>query len=134
MAEPGREKKLLTQLSRRQRQIMDAVFRLGSATAKEIREGMPDPPTLDAVRRMIRVLEDRGLLRHRKDGPRHVYVPTARPAKARRSALDHVVRVHFQGSVSAAMASLIESHADELSPEDLTELTRLIREARREGR
>lgn len=121
-------------LSRRERQIMDVVYRLGKATATEIVEGIPDPPTKDAIRRLIRILEEKGLLRHEEDGPRHVYHPTLAPEKARISALDHLLRTHFHGSVSQAVAALLESSADGLSESELRRITDLIEEARKEGR
>src|SRR5207245_10313208 len=79
-------------LGRRERQIMDAVYRRGRASVAEVRAGLPDPPTYSAVRGMLRFLEDKGLLRHEQDGVRYVYIPTVAPAKARRSALRHLVR------------------------------------------
>ena len=121
-------------LSRRERQIMDVVYRLGRATATEIVEGIPDPPTKDAVRRLIRILEEKGLLRHEVDGPRHVYHPTLAPEKVRISALDHLLQTHFRGSVSQAIAALLESSADSLTAGELQRITDLIEEARKEGR
>ena len=123
-----------SRLSRRERQIMDVVFRLGRATAAEIAAGIPDPPTRDAVRRLIRILEEKGFLRHEVAGQCHVYYPTVEPERARISALDHVVRTHFKGSVSQAITALLESSAVELTDEDLERITALIDEARKEGR
>ncbi len=125
---------LTSRLSRRERQIMDVVFRLGRATAAEILAGIPDPPSRDAIRRLIRILEEKGFLNHVPDGPRHVYFPTVKPENARRTALDHVIQTHFRGSVSQAIAALLESSAEELTEEDLERITTLIDEARREGR
>jgi len=121
-------------LSRRERQIMDVVYRLGNATATEIADGIPDPPTKDAVRRLIRILEEKGLLRHEADGPRHVYHPTLPPELARISALDHLIQTHFRGSVSQAITALLESSADRLTDGELQRITDLIEEARKEGR
>lgn len=98
-----------SRLSRRERQIMDAVYRLGSATATEIVDSLPDPPTKDAIRRLIRILEEKGWLRHEVEGVHHVYHPTVPADQARRSALDHVIQTHFRGSVSQAIAALLES-------------------------
>ncbi len=123
-----------SRLSRRERQIMDVVYRLGKATATEIVDGIPDPPTKDAIRRLIRILEEKGLLRHEADGPRHVYHPTLAPEKARISALDHLLQTHFRGSVSQAIAALLESSADGLTEGELKRITDLIEEARKEGR
>ncbi len=123
-----------SRLSRRERQIMDAVYRLGKATATEIVAGIPDPPTKDAIRRLIRILEEKGLLRHEVEGPRHVYYPTFPAEQARISALDHVIRTHFRGSISQAIAALIETSGQDLSEKDLERITSLIDEARKEGK
>ena len=123
-----------SRLSRRERQIMDVVFRLGKATAAEIVAGIPDPPTKDAIRRLIRILEEKEFLRHEADGQCHVYYPTVAPERARMSALDHVVQTHFKGSVSQAITALLESSADNLTDEDLAQITALIDEAKKEGR
>jgi len=133
---PKKEKPKPTQanLSRRERQIMDAVFRKGKATAVQIQASIPDPPSHDAIRRLIRILEEKGFLRHEIDGPRHVYYPTIEPERARRSALDHVVDTYFKGSVSQAIAALIESSPEGLSEQEFKELTDLIKEANKEGR
>jgi predicted transcriptional regulator len=121
-------------LSRRERQIMDAVYRLGKATAVEIVDSIPDPPTRDAVRRLIRILEEKGWLRHEVDGARHVYYPTLPPEEARRSALDHVIRTHFSGSVSQAIAALLESSASEMTDGERRQIRDLIEDVRKEGR
>jgi predicted transcriptional regulator len=113
---------------------MDAVFKLGKATAADIVACIPDPPTSDAIRRLIRILEEKGLLDHEVDGIRHVYFSTIEPKKASESALDHVVQTHFKGSVSQAIAALLESSAETLTGKDLSELSDLIREAAKEGR
>jgi len=123
-----------SRLSRRERQIMDVVFRLGRATAAEIVAGIPDPPTKDAIRRLIRILEEKQFLRHEIDGQTHVYYPTVAPERARMSALDHVIHTYFKGSVSQAITALLESSADNLTDEDLAQITALIDEAKKEGR
>ena len=123
-----------SRLSRRERQIMDVVYRLGKATATEIVDGIPDAPTKDAIRRLIRILEEKGFLRHEADGPRHVYYPTLAPEQARMSALDHLLQTHFRGSVSQAIAALLESSADGLTDRELQRITALIEEARKEGK
>src|SRR3954464_12538943 len=94
-------------LSRRERQIMDAIYRRGRATAAEVLEDMPDPPSYSAVRAMLRLLEEKGHLRHEQDGPRYVFMPTAPRDRASRSALTHVVRTFFDGSASEAVAALL---------------------------
>lgn len=133
MASRRRKKQPPQYLSKRERQIMDAVFKLGKATAADIVACIPDPPTSDAIRRLIRILEEKGLLDHEVDGIRHVYFSTIEPEKASKSALDHVVQTHFKGSVSQAIAALLES-AETLTGKDLSEISDLIREAAKEGR
>ena len=123
-----------SRLSRRERQIMDAVYRLGSATATKIVDSLPDPPTKDAIRRLIRILEEKGWLRHEVEGVRHVYHPTVPADQARRSALDHVIQTHFRGSVSQAIAALLESSGHDLTDQELREIGVLIQDAKKAGR
>lgn len=128
---PGRRKKdiLEHQLSRRERQIMSAVYRLGRATVAEITENIPDPPTQDAVRRLCHILADKGLLKARPDGQRKVYTPTINSHKARHSALDNVIDTFFGGSPGMLVAALLENRGDKLSAEEIERLTRLIEQA-----
>lgn len=121
-------------LSRRERQIMDAVYRLGRATAAEVRERLPDPPSYSAVRAMLRVLESKGHLRHEQDGPRYVFRPTVPAEKARRSALRQLVQTFFDGSAEKAVAALLDASAADMSEAELDRLTALIEQARQEGR
>jgi predicted transcriptional regulator len=121
-------------LSRRERQIMDVVYRLGRAGATEVLDGMPEPPSYSAVRAMLRVLEEKGHLRHEQDGTRYVYLPTLSRARARRSALRSVVDTFFEGSAEQAVAALLDVSRDDLSKDDLDRLATLIEQARREGR
>src|SRR4051812_14912421 len=121
---------LHTQLSRRETQIMDVVFQLGEATAAEILEHLPDPPSYSSVRALLTILEDKGHLTHRRDGTRYVYAPTMANEKARRSALDHMLKTFFSGSAPQVVAALLSTN--DLSPEDLEELARLIEQARNE--
>ena len=114
-------------LGKRERQIMDVVYRRGRATASEVLEELPDPPSYSSVRAMLRYLEDKGHLRHEQDGPRYVYLPTAPADQVRGSALAHVVRTFFDGSVSTAVAALLESKP--LSREEYERLSRLLDEA-----
>ncbi|HSU15535.1 BlaI/MecI/CopY family transcriptional regulator [Longimicrobium sp.] len=100
-------------LGRRERQIMDAVYRLGRATAAEVLAELPDPPSYSAVRGMLRLLEDKGYLRHEQDGPRYVYLPTTARDEARRSALAHLVRTFFNDSRENAVAALLDQPLDE---------------------
>jgi predicted transcriptional regulator len=121
---------LHTQLSRRETQIMDVVFQLGEATAAEILEHLPDPPSYSSVRALLTILEDKGHLTHRRDGTRYVYTPTLANETARQSALDHMLKTFFSGSAPQVVAALLSGN--DLSPEDLEELARLIEQARKE--
>lgn len=121
-------------LSRREKQIMDVVYRLGRATASEVREGLPDPPGYSAVRALLRVLEEKGHLRHESDGPRYVYLPTVPARRASRSALRGVLDTFFGGSAEHAVAALLDLSREDLTEEDLDRLARLIDRARSEGR
>ncbi len=121
----------LGQLGRRERQIMDVIFRLGRVSAAEVRAELTDPPSYSAVRGMLRLLEEKGYLRHEQDGPRYVYAPTADPEQVSRGALRHVVRTFFDNSAASAMAAMLGSDAERLSDEELDRLELLIEEARR---
>ena len=124
----------LSSLSRRERQIMDVIFRLGEASAAEVMEEMPDPPSYSAVRAMLRILEEKGEVTHTQDGPRYVYAPTVAPEKARRSALRHILRTFFDGSAELAVAALLDDAGKNLSEDELDRLASLIEQARTEGR
>jgi predicted transcriptional regulator len=119
-------------LSRRERQIMDALYQAGRATAAEIREAMPDPPSYSAVRTMLRILEEKGHVRHNLDGTRYVYIPTVARDKAKRSALKHLVNTFFDGSASQAMAALFELSPRDLSDDEISRLRRLIDTAKKD--
>jgi predicted transcriptional regulator len=121
-------------LSRRERQIMDVLHAQGQATAAEVLAALPDPPGYSAVRALLRILEEKGHARHRREGARYVYVPRTSPELARRSALQRVVSTFFQGSVAQAMAALLETADTQLSDTELTRLQQLIKKARKEGR
>ncbi|WP_145373912.1 BlaI/MecI/CopY family transcriptional regulator [Symmachiella dynata] len=118
------------QLSRRERQIMDIVYRRGSATAAEIRAELADPPSYSTVRTLLRVLLEKGHLKHKQDGPRYVYSPTLSAEKARRSALKQVLTTFFDGSAEKAMATLIDMSSAKLSQQDLNQLAQLIEHAK----
>jgi len=120
-------------MSRRERQLMEVIYRLGQASAQEVLDALPDPPSYSAVRALLRVLEDKGHLKHRVDGPRYVYVPTVPREKARARALRQVVGTFFEGSAGAAAAALLDLSHDDLSDEELARLEALIRRAREEG-
>lgn len=121
-------------LSRRERQIMDIIYRLGQATAQEVRESLEAAPSYSAVRAHLRVLEEKEHLRHRWDGPRHVFEPTVSRDRARRSALKNLLRNFFDGSHEEMMAALLEGSAGNLSDAELKKLARMIEQARKEGR
>jgi predicted transcriptional regulator len=121
-------------LSRRERQIMDVLYRLGRATAAEILAGLPDPPSYSAVRAMLRVLEEKKQIRHEEKDLRYVYLPIVPREKARRSAIAHLLNTFFDGSAEQAMAALLSVSAAELKPEDFDRLAALIEQARKEGR
>lgn len=120
------------ELSRRERQIMDVIYARGQATAAEVATALPDPPSYSAVRALLRILEQKGHLRHQEDGPRYVFLPTVSRDRARRSAMRNLVRTFFDGSPAQAVAALIDQ-AD-LSDDDMARLADLIDKARKEGR
>ena len=120
-------------LSRRERQIMDAIYRLERATAAEVMDAIPDPPSYSAVRAMLRVLEEKGHLKHEQDGPRYVFSPVVARDTARRSALKHLVRTFFDGSTEGAVAALLQAEG-KLSRAELERLSGLIEKAKTEGR
>jgi predicted transcriptional regulator len=120
------------QLSRRERQIMDVIYARGQATAAEVTAALPDPPSYSAVRALLRILEQKGHLRHQEDGPRYVFLPTVSRDRARRSALRNLVRTFFDGSPAQAAAALIDQA--ELTDDDRDRLASLIEKARKEGR
>jgi len=122
----------LNDLSRRERQIMDIVYRGGRVTAAEVNERLPDPPSYSAARTLLRILEDKGHLRHELDGTRYVYLPVVAKQSARRSALRDVVETFFDGSAEKVVAALLDR--DGLSDEELERLSSLIEQARKEGR
>jgi predicted transcriptional regulator len=119
-------------LSRRERQIMDVIYARGQATAAEVVAALPDPPSYSAVRALLRILEQKGHLRHQEDGPRYVFLPTVSRDRARKSALRNLVRTFFDGSPAQAAAALIDQ-AD-LSDDDAVRLAEIIEKARKEGR
>jgi predicted transcriptional regulator len=122
------------ELTRRERQIMDVIYRLGRATAQDVLDHIPEPPSYSAVRALLRLLEERGHVRHVTEGQKYVYLPAVGRSDARRSALSHVVRTFFGGSVEQAIATLVDSSRAKLSPEELERLSELIEKAKKEGR
>ena len=121
-------------LSRRERQIMDVIYKLGKASAADVLEGLPNPPSYSAVRAMLRLLEEKGYIRHEQDGPRYVFSPTVAREKARRSALKQMMQTFFDGSTTDAVAALLDISRSKLSEEELDSLSRMIEEARKRGR
>lgn len=122
------------EFSRRERQIMDVVYRLGEATASEILEEISQPPSYSGVRALLRVLEDKGHLQHREEGARYVYAPTVSREKASVGALKQVLKTFFEGSASQAVSALLGSSKRGLSKEELDELSALIEAERKKGR
>jgi predicted transcriptional regulator len=121
-------------LSRRERQIMDVIYARGRATAQEVTENIPDPPSYSAVRALLRVLEDKGHLRHEQDGPRYVFLPVVTRERASQSALRQLVRTFFDDSASQTMAALLDLKSRQLDDSELDRLAQLIERARKEGR
>jgi BlaI family penicillinase repressor len=121
-------------LSRRERQIMDVLYRLGRATAAEILENLPEPPGYSAVRAMLRVLEEKKHIRHEEKDLRYVFLPVVPRDKARRSAVRHMLDTFFEGSPEQAVATLLDVSGTTLSADDFDRLAALIEKARQEGR
>ena len=121
-------------LSRRERQIVDILYTQGRATAAEVQSALPDPPSYSAVRAMLRILEEKGHIRHEQDGPRYVFSPKTPRDKARRSAIRHVMETFFEDSPEQAVAALLDVSSSKLSEEELDRLARLIENARLEGK
>ena len=121
-------------LSRRERQIMDALHQRGRATAAEVQAALPEAPSYSAVRALLRILEEKGHIKHRREGARYVYLPLRSRIAARRSALKRVVSTFFQGSVTQAMAALLETADTQLPDSELHKLQQIIEQARKEGR
>jgi predicted transcriptional regulator len=113
---------------------MEIVYARGSATAAEVLESLPDPPSYSAVRAMMRILEEKGHLTHRHDGPRYVYSPVVPRTAARRSALKQLVKTFFDGSATQAVAALLDMSESQLSADEADELAALIDKAKREGK
>jgi predicted transcriptional regulator len=120
-------------LSRRERQIMDILHAKEAVTAVEIRAALPDAPGYSAVRALLRILEEKGHVKHRQDGPRYVYLPRASRESASRSAVKRLVATFFQGSVTQAVAALLESADTKLSDAELDKLRQMIKQAKKEG-
>lgn len=122
-----------TGLTRRERQIMDILYRRGSATAAEVLEDLPGDTHYSTVRTQLRVLEEKGHVRHEEKGLRYIYSPSVSRNAARKSALRHVVQTFFDGSAEKAVAALLGGEASRLSEEELERIADLIARARKDG-
>jgi predicted transcriptional regulator len=120
-------------LSRRERQILDVLYKAGRATAAEVQQAMPAAPSYSAVRTLLRILEDKGHVRHEQDGARYVYLPTVGRDTAKRSALRHMLNTFFEGSTSQAIAALLDEDSSKLSNQDWDRLDAAVKRARKEG-
>ncbi len=126
------KKRILHQLSRRERQIMDALYQLGEGSVSDVQQALADPPSYSSVRTLLGVLENKGFVRHKKAGRAYMYLPTISRDKARDSALKHMVQTFFDGSVEHVVAALITQSGGKLSDEDFERLEKLIRQKRKE--
>ena len=118
-------------LSRRERQIMDILYRSGKATSAEVMAAMPDPPSYSSVRTMLRILEEKGHVRHEQDGARYVFVPAVRRDQAKRTELRRLINTFFDGSASQVMAALLDMSTRDLSDKEIADLRRLIDKAQK---
>jgi predicted transcriptional regulator len=125
------QKTNIPQLSKRERQIMDAIYRRGRATAAEVRAEMPDAPTYTTVRGLLRILEQKGHLRHEEDGLKFVYSPSLPRQRAGASILSHIVRTFFDGSAANAMAAMLGSTERSVNAAELERLSDLVKKERR---
>ena len=123
---------LPTHLSRRERQIMDILYRRGKASASEVREAMPEAPSYSAVRAMLRVLEEKGHVKHQAEGLKYVYVPVVAREKAKRSAVKHILDTFFGGSAEQIVAALLDVSATQLTREELDRMSAMIEKAKLE--
>lgn len=121
-------------LSRRERQIMDVLYRLGSATAAEVQANIDDAPSYSAIRALLRILVDKGHIKHSYDGPRYVYAPIVSRPVAQKSALKQLVKTFFDGSTSNAVAALLDMSGKDLSDGELEKLAKIVDQAKREGK
>lgn len=128
------KKKTLTSMSRRERQIMGIIYRKGEATAAEVRNLLPDPPSYSSVRALLRVLEDKRYLKHKEQGPRYVYTPTINLDKAKVSELKHLMQTFFSDSTERVFSTLMDISGTDLTDEELNRMAKLIEEARKEGK
>jgi BlaI family transcriptional regulator, penicillinase repressor len=121
-------------LSRRERQIMDILYQRGKASASDVREAMPDAPSYSAVRAMLRILEEKGHIKHQAEGLKYVYVPTVARDKAKRSAVKHLLDTFFKESPEQVVAALLDVSSMRLTREELDRMAEMIEKAKREGK
>ncbi len=121
-------------LSRRERQIMDILYQHGKSSATAVREAMPDAPGYSAVRAMLRVLEDKGHVRHQAEGLKYVYLPTVTRDKAKRSAVKHLLDTFFHNSPEQVVAALLDVSSTRMTRQELDRMTEMIEKAKKEGR
>ena len=121
-------------LSRRERQIMDILYQRGKASASEVREAMEAAPGYSAVRAMLRVLEEKGHVKHQAEGLKYVYVPVVARDKAKRSAVKHVMETFFNGSAEQIVAALLDVSSTRLTREELDRMSEMIEQAKQEGK
>ena len=119
--------------SRRERQIMDVLYARGRASAGEVLGALADPPSYSAVRSLLRILEEKGHVRHEQDGPRYVYLPVVARDSAKKSAMRHLLQTFFDGSTSQAMSALLDVSSSRLDEAELDRLRKLIEQARKQG-
>lgn len=129
----GKTKSTARDLGRRERQIMDVIYELGEASVGDVLERLPDPPSYSAVRTMIRLLESKSHLRHRREGMKYVYRPVQPRDLASRCALKHLLKTFFGGSAPDAVAAILDVSSDELTEEDMQRIEQLIDKAGRKG-
>lgn len=124
----------LPSLSRRERQILEILIERGKASASEVRAAMPDAPSYSAVRTLLRILEDKGHVRHKAEGLRYVYLPAIAREKAKRSAVQHLLKTYFNGSPEQIVAALLDVSSAKLTREELDRMAEMIEKAKKEGK
>jgi predicted transcriptional regulator len=127
-------KDIPTAFSRRERQVMDILYRRGEATVAEVMADLPDPPTYSAVRSVLRILMEKGMISHHEDGPRYVYLPAVNTDRAADDARKHVIRTFFDGSAQQAVAAVLRMSDAKLTDEEIASLSERIAKARVSGR
>ena len=125
--------RLHNELSKRERQVMDVIYRRKGATAKQVQEDIPNPPTNAAVRSVLIILEKKGFIKHKRQGKKYIYTPTIPTKKARHSAAKQLLSTYFDNSLESAVSTMLEIRNKDLTEEDLEKLTRMIQNAKKEG-